>query len=321
MVDTYLPPRKLPLRSMFLDLNSYFASVEQQLDPKLRGKPVAVVPTMADTTMCIAASYEAKKFGIKCGTQVGEAKKKCPDIILMTGNHPAYVAFHEKVKAACDTVLPIDKVCSIDEMRFCLLATEGVPEVARELAIKMKNAILDQVGECITSSVGVAPNHFLAKLATDMMKPNGLVILESSDLPDRLFDLKLTEFCGINYRTKIRLNAAGIFTGKDLVLASEKKLRQAFGGVVGERFYHRLRGEPGNDDNQVDKSLSHSHVLPPDHRTEQGCRDVLLRLLHKASARLRANGLWATHMSIYVKGMSKSWGEQTALAQIGRAHV
>ena len=299
---------------MFLDLNSYFASVEQQLDPKLRGKPVAVVPTMADSTMCIAASYEAKKFGIKCGTNVGVAKQKCPDIILLTGNHPAYVAFHEKVKVACDTVLPIDKVCSIDEMRFCLLGTEGVPEVARELAMKMKNAILDQVGECITSSVGVAPNHFLAKLATDMMKPDGLVILQHFDLPDRLFDLKLTDFCGINYRTKIRLNAAGIFSGKDLVLASEQKLKVAFGGVVGERFYHRLRGEPGNNDNQVNKSLSHSHVLPPEHRTEKGCRDVLLRLLHKASSRLRANGLWATHMSIYVKGMSKSWGEQTSLA-------
>ena len=314
MVDRNLPRRKLPLRSMFLDLNSYFASVEQQLDPKLRGKPVAVVPTMADSTMCIAASYEAKKFGIKCGTNVGVAKQKCPDIILLTGNHPAYVAFHEKVKVACDTVLPIDKVCSIDEMRFCLLGTEGVPEVARELAMKMKNAILDQVGECITSSVGVAPNHFLAKLATDMMKPDGLVILQHFDLPDRLFDLKLTDFCGINYRTKIRLNAAGIFSGKDLVLASEQKLKVAFGGVVGERFYHRLRGEPGNNDNQVNKSLSHSHVLPPEHRTEKGCRDVLLRLLHKASSRLRANGLWATHMSIYVKGMSKSWGEQTSLA-------
>jgi DNA polymerase-4 len=299
---------------MFLDLNSYFASVEQQLDPKLRGKPVAVVPTMADTTSCIAASYEAKKFGVKCGTNVAVARQKCPDIIFMTGNHPAYVAFHEKVKVACDTVLPIDKVCSIDEMRFCLLGTEGVPEVARELAIKMKNAILDQVGECITSSVGVAPNHFLAKLATDMMKPDGLVILQHFDLPDKLFELKLKDFCGINYRTKIRLNAAGIFTGKDLVLASEQRLRNAFGGVVGERFYHRLRGEPGNDDNQVDKSLSHSHVLPPEHRTEKGCRDVVLRLLHKASARLRANGLWATHMSVYVKGMSKSWGVQTSLA-------
>ena len=141
MVDASLPIRNLPLRSMFLDLNSYFASVEQQLDPKLRGKPVAVVPTMADSTSCIAASYEAKKFGIKCGTNVGEAKRRCPDIILMTGNHPAYVHFHEKVKEAVDTVLPIDKVCSIDEMRFCLLATEGVPEVATEIAKKMKKVL------------------------------------------------------------------------------------------------------------------------------------------------------------------------------------
>ncbi len=314
MVDAYLPPRKLPLRSLFLDLNSYFASVEQQLDPKLRGKPIAVVPTMADTTMCIAASYEAKKFGVKCGTMVGDAKKKCPDIILLEGNHPAYVAFHERVKVAADTVLPIDKVCSIDEMRFCLLATEGVPEVARELAIKMKNAILEQVGECITCSVGVAPNHYLAKLATDMQKPNGLVILQHFDLPEKLFDLKLTDFCGISYRTKIRLNAAGLFSGKDLVLASEKELKRAFGGVVGERFYHRLRGEALDEDFQVDKSLSHSHVLPPEHRTEKGCRDVILRLLHKASARLRANGLWATHMSIYVKGMARSWSSTTSLA-------
>lgn len=314
MVDNNLPIRTLPLRSMFLDLNSYFASVEQQLDPKLRGKPVAVVPTMTDSTSCIAASYEAKKYGIKCGTNVGDAKRRCPDIILITGNHPAYVHYHEKVKEAAETVLPIDKVCSIDEMRFCLLATEGVPEVARDLATKMKKALHDQVGECITASIGVAPNHFLAKLATDMMKPDGLVILQHHDLPERLFDLNLTDFCGINHRTKIRLNAAGIFTGKDLVLASERELRLAFGGVVGERFYHRLRGEATNEDFQSDKSLSHSHVLPPDLRTDQGCRDVLLRLLHKASARLRANGLWATSMSVYVKGMARSWHEATSLA-------
>ncbi|MBI1332230.1 MAG: DNA polymerase [Armatimonadetes bacterium] len=314
MVDKNLPIRKLPLRSLYFDLNSYFASVEQQLDPKLRGKPVAVVPTMADTTMVIAASYEAKKFGIKCGTMVGDAIKKCPDIILMQGNHPAYVAYHEKVKEAVETVLPIDKVCSIDEMRFCLLATEGEPEIARQLALQMKKVLAEQVGECITASVGVAPNHYLAKLATDMQKPDGMVILQHFDLPHRLFDLKLTDFCGINYRTKIRLNAAGIFSGKDLVLASEQELKRAFGGVVGERFYRRLRGERTNDDFQVDKSLSHSHVLAPEYRTDQGCRDVLLRLLHKASARLRANGLWATHMSIYVKGMVRSWHSITSLA-------
>ena len=313
MVDKTLPTAK-PLRSMFLDLNGYFASVEQQLDPKLRGRPVAVVPTMADTTMVIASSSEAKKFGIKCGTQVGDAKRICPEIVLINGNHAAYVHYHEKVKEAVETVLPIDKVCSIDEMRFCLLGSESSPEVATELARKMKVALFEDVGECITASIGVAPNHFLAKLATDMMKPDGLVIIEEKDLPEKLFDLKLTDFCGINKRTKIRLNAAGIFSGKDLALASERQLRVAFGGVVGERFYHRLRGEATQEDWSVDKSLSHSHVLPPEHRTDKGCRDVLMRLLQKASARLRHNGLWATSMGIYVKGMSKSWHEGTSLA-------
>jgi DNA polymerase IV len=306
--------KNLPLRSLFLDLNSYFASVEQQLDPKLRNRPIAVVPTMADTTCVIAASYEAKKFGIKCGTLVGDAKRKCPEIVLMKGNHPAYVAYHHQVIDACRTVLPEDKVCSIDEMRFCLLATEGVPEVAIRLAHRMKTALLEQVGECITASIGIAPNHFLSKLATDMQKPDGLVILQSQDLPERLFELKLTDFCGINRRMKARLNAAGLFSGKDLVLASRTDMVRAFGGVIGERFFYNLKGIPSNDDHETGKSLGHSHVLPPNLRTDNGCRDVLLRLLQKASARLRANSLWTTHMHVNVHGMAKSWGVDTSLA-------
>jgi DNA polymerase IV len=307
------PQNRQPLRSLFLDLNSYFASVEQQLDPTLRGKPVAVVPTLTDSTSCIAASYEAKRFGIKCGTNVGEAKLKCPGLVVMKGNHPAYVHYHEKVKAACETVLPIDKVCSIDEMRFRLLETEAVPSVAREIAERMKIALRDQVGECITASIGVAPNSFLAKLATDMQKPDGLVILQHDDLPHRLFDLKLTDFCGINRRMKVRLNAAGIFSAKDLVLADRKELIRAFGGIVGERYWYYLRGYDTESDTQGDKSLGHSHVLPPDLRTDQGCRDVLMRLLQKASARLRANGLWATQMHLRVKGMGRSWHADSSL--------
>jgi DNA polymerase IV len=147
-----------------------------------------------------------------------------------------------------------------------------------------------------------------------MMKPDGLVILQSHDLPLRLFDLKLTDFCGINRRTKARLNAAGIFTAQDLVLASRQHLIRAFGGVIGERFYYNLRGIPSNDDHESGKSLGHSHVLPPDLRTDKGCRDVLLRLLQKASARLRANSLWATHMHVSVYGMAKSWSQDTSLA-------
>src|SRR6266446_5973668 len=106
----------MALRSLYVDLNSYFASVEQQLRPELRGQPVGVVPVMADTTCCIAASYEAKKFGIKTGTLVSEAKERCPDIQLVEARPPTYVEFHHRLVEVVESCTPVDKVYSIDEM-------------------------------------------------------------------------------------------------------------------------------------------------------------------------------------------------------------
>jgi DNA polymerase IV len=308
MVEQYLPispPSRL--KSMFMDLNAYFASCEQQLDPSLRGRPLIVAPTAGDNTSAIAASYEAKRFGIKTGTNIGLAKQLCPDVVIVKGNHAAYTAFHKRIVEVCESVLPVDKVCSIDEMRFRLLETEAPPAVARELALKMKKAIRENVGECMTASFGIATNHFLAKTATDMMKPDGLVILTADDIPSRLYELKLTDFCGINKRMKARLNAAGVFSSRQLLDLSPEEMRRAFGSVCGERYWFNLHGYEVDYETRQDQSLSHSHVLPPDLRTEEGAREVMMRLAHKATARLRANKLWATHMGIYVKGMRKSW--------------
>ncbi|MHB8907055.1 MAG: Y-family DNA polymerase, partial [Melioribacteraceae bacterium] len=114
----------MPLRNLFLDFNSYFASVEQQLNPALRNKPVAVVPTKAETTCCIAASYEAKKFGIKTGTIVSEAKKLCPGLIIVEANHRSYIEFHHKLVETVGTCLPVDQVMSVDEMVCSLIGKE-----------------------------------------------------------------------------------------------------------------------------------------------------------------------------------------------------
>src|SRR5580698_9032787 len=117
MVDVFLPISNTDrnLRYLFLDFNSYYASVEQQERPELRGKPVAVVPVMTDTTSCIAASYEAKRFGIRCGTNVGEARARCPELEVVAARSRVYVAYHEKAKQVAERVLPIDEVHSIDE--------------------------------------------------------------------------------------------------------------------------------------------------------------------------------------------------------------
>lgn len=226
---------------------------------------------------------------------------------------PLYVHYHERILAAVDTVLPVDKVLSIDEMQFKLIGTERTPQNAERLALRLKQAVRKHVGEQMTCSVGAAPNAFLAKLATDLQKPDGLVILQAGDLPDRLRGLRLTEFAGINRRMEARLQAAGIFNSDGLVDASRAELERAFGSVVGARWWYLLRGyELGLPDNER-RSLGHSHVLPPDMRSDDGAYKVLLRLAQKACARLRSNGLYASSMHLSVQGFTKSWSAKAKL--------
>jgi len=310
MVDTPLPSiardeRRLGV--LFLDVNSYFATIEQQVQPELRGKPLIVSPVDTDSTCAIAASYEAKKYGIKTGTNVGEAKRMCPNLLVVPARPSLYVHYHEKIIEAAETVLPVEKVSSIDEMHFKLIGKEREPEEARRISLKMKRALQEKAGDYITCSVGVAPNAFLAKLATDMQKPDGLVILQSQDLPEKVLGLKLTDFCGINKRMAARLQGSGVFSVEQLYACSPQQLRAAFGSIVGEKWWYLLRGyDMGADDNER-KSLSHSNVLAPNLRTDEGCREMMLRLIQKASARLRANGLWASGMGVSVHGFVKSW--------------
>lgn len=296
-----------PLRFLFLDLNSYFASVEQQEHPALRGRPVAVVPVDADTSFVIAASYEAKAFGVKTGTRVGDAKRMCPGLVVMTSTPGCYLHYHQRVLEVAESVLPVDKVCSIDEMRFRLLGRERDPEVARDLALRMKRAILEGVGECMKCSVGIAPNPWLAKVGTELEKPDGLVILTSEMLPHHLVRLKLTDLPGINRKMQGRLQAAGIFSVEDLVNRDAKALREAFGSIVGEHWWYLLRGYELGDQETKKRSLGHSHVLPPELRTDEGAKQVLLRLTQKAAARLRSQNLCAKHLELRVKGLDRSW--------------
>jgi len=295
------------LRYLFLDFNSYFASVEQQERPELRGKPVAVVPVLTDTTSCIAASYEAKAFGIRCGTNVGEARMRCPELEVVAARPKIYVAYHEKAKQVAERVLPLDQVHSIDEVSFKLLGEERNKAAACQIAVKLKEVIARAVGPYIRCSIGIAPNRFLAKVATDMQKPDGLIVLESQDLPHKLHRLDLTDFVGINFRMERRLNGGLIFTSEQLCAASRKELVHAFGSIVGEKWWYMLRGYDMGPEIHPRRSLGHSCVLAPNMRTDDACKEVLLRLLQKASARLRAEELWTESMDIDVSSPVKGW--------------
>jgi DNA polymerase-4 len=151
------------LNWLFVDLNSYFASVEQDARPELRGCPIAVVPMMADTTVCIAASYEAKAHGVRTGTTVGDAKRMCPGLVLVEARHELYVEYHHRIVEAVESCLPVTAVLSIDEMACRLMGRERPLLAAMDLGRQVKARIRERVGPMLRSSVGLATNRYLAK--------------------------------------------------------------------------------------------------------------------------------------------------------------
>lgn len=306
------------LRCLFVDLNSYFASVEQDFRPELRGKPVGVVPSMVETTCCIAASVEAKRYGVKTGTIVRDARRLCPGIILVESRAALYVQYHNAIVAAVNSVLPVSEVLSIDEMACDLSGSQTNEEKARALAGAVKVAIREQAGETLCCSIGIGPNRLLAKLASDMQKPDGLVVIRREELPRCMFGLELRDFKGIGPNMEKRFHRAGVFSVEQMYALDRRQMRHIWGGVNGERWYYQIRGDIVPEEPVQHRTIGHSHVLEPSLRHEAGARAVLERLLFKAAARLRDKRFFAGRMVVWIKSLrdrSKSlWTQEVRFA-------
>jgi DNA polymerase-4 len=291
---------------LHIDLNSFFASVEQQLHPEYRRKPTAVTATMADTGTIIAASYEAKAFGVKTGTKVAEAKRLCPGIALVEGSHTTYAKYSHEIAAAVERICPVAHTPSIDEMVCQLMGREQEPPRARQIALAIKQAIQADVGETLRCSIGMAPNRYLAKIASDMQKPDGLIGLLPSQLPRAIAHLELRDLPGVGVRTEQRLKDKGIRTMAQLLSLDRNGMHALWDSVWGDRLYHWLRGGVTGDDgapvaSDLQKSLGHSHVLGPEHRTPEGAWSVAHKLLHKAAMRLRMEHFHASTLAVTLK--------------------
>jgi DNA polymerase-4 len=289
-----------------VDLNSFFASVEQQVHPEYRNKPIAVVPSLGDTTVAIAASYEAKALGIKTGTRVSDMKKICPEIILVSGDHSTYAEYSHRIHDAVQSVCPVAHVPSIDEVCCQLIGREQEPPRTRQIALDIKQAIKDQVGNTLRCSIGMAPNRYLAKIASDMQKPDGLIGLLPSQLPRALTQLELRDLPGVGARTEMMLISKGITTMPQLLELDRDGMHKLWNSVWGDRLYHWLRGHSTGDDgapmpNDMQKSLGHSHVLGPEHRTPQGSWAVAHKLLHKAAMRLRMEKMCTGSLALTIR--------------------
>lgn len=321
-------PGGAPLRALIVDFNSYFASVEQLLEPRLRGRPVAVAPVDTDSTCCIAASREAKRFGVKTGTGVREARQLCPGLTVVESRPEEYVRLHHLLVAAVESCTHVEEVMSIDEMWCVLTGRQRGRAAAEELAREIKAAIARVAVEespvanhpvpaaaVLTGSIGMAPNAWLAKVASDMQKPDGLVVIEPGDLPHKLHALELRDFCGIGPNLERRLRACGIRTVERLCSATEKELRQAWNGVQGARVWRLLRGEEVPRPPVQKRVIGHSHVLSPGLRNDEGARAVCHRLIQKAAMRLRKAGYCAGGLQLSVRGGDSRWSDDITFAE------
>ena len=289
------------LKWLYLDFNSYFTTIEQQINPYLRNKPVVVVPSLTDYTCAIAASYEAKKIGIKTGTMIFNAKKICPKLICIKADHKKYIYYHHKLVKEINKYIPIEVVCSIDEVACKLLKNESTAKKVTSIALDIKAGIKKNVGDYINCSIGVSTNKFLAKTASNLEKPDGLKIIYKKDLPAKIIHLKLSDLTGIGKRMEDRLFLAGITTIDKLYRLSPKNMRKIWGNVQGERFWNMLRGIEVPDIITHTNTVGHSHVLHPKWRDTNFSKQILRRLILKAGSRLRRKNFFCKKLSISIK--------------------
>ena len=289
------------LKWLYLDFNSYFTTIEQQINPSLRNKPVVVVPSLTEYTCAIAASYEAKKMGIKTGTMIFEAKKVCAQLICIEADHEKYIYYHHKLIREINKHVPIEVVCSIDEVACKLMKNEAETEKIIQIALAIKAGIKKNVGDYINCSIGISTNKFLAKTASNLKKPNGLKIIYKKDIPNKILNLKLSDLTGIGQRMEKRLFLAGITNINKLYRLSPKNMRTIWGGVQGERFWNMLRGIDIPDVITNTSTIGHSHVLHPKWRNIRSSQQILRRLILKAGSRLRRKKFLCKKLSISIK--------------------
>lgn len=291
----------MALRNLAIDFDSFFASVEQQERPELRGKPVGVVSLLAETTGLIAMSMDAKKLGLKRNVRVAEARQLCPGLVIVESRPEVYIDYHRRLKAIIESCIPVKKVQSIDELE-CELTKDfaDAPDRARQLALDIKARIAAGVGPHVRCSIGIGPNWFLAKLASDIDKPDGLLVLDDTDVPEKILHLQLSAFTGIGEGIEQRLHAAGIDTVAQLYATTSAQLRAIWGSVEGARFHAWMKGERQERAPTEHSTIGHGHVLPPAGRNADTAHAVLHRLLQKAAMRLRHTGHYAGTLSLSV---------------------
>ena len=302
------------VRWLFMDMDGFFAAVEEHLRPELRGRVVGIVPVEARGTCVIASNAQAKRLGIKVGTPVREALARRPDIALVKARPAVYVRIHHDILRSVDRCAPVHKVYSIDEWAIRLGADDRRSERARALSLEIKRRLLEDFSPWLTCSIGLAGSRLLAKIGSDLDKPDGLVTLLDDDLPGRLAGLELDDLPGIAGGVLGRLHRAGVRTIGELWAISRHDARRIWGSVQGEAWWAGFHGIDEPEPRTRRRMITHAHMLAPEFRDDAGARGILLRLLCKAATRLRIYRCFAHRLHIAVRSYSgRGWEAESIL--------
>jgi DNA polymerase IV len=270
-------------QKMLLDINSCFATIEQQANPLLRGREVVVAAYENGGGCILAASREAKKLGIKTGWRVGEAQKICPNIVVLTPDVEKYRFINKSLKKILLKFSPNVSTKSIDEFAVDF---RGIKGDLKDIALKIKKEIREVLGDWITVSVGIGPNIFLAKVASNMQKPDGLTEINRDNFWEVYGKLKLVDLHGINFKTAYKLEVNGIKNPQDFYNKSRQELKSIFHSVCADYWYWRLRGfEIDDKERPFKKSFSAIFSLKIPAKNRQELAAIFYQLCLKVGRR------------------------------------
>ncbi|WP_117169291.1 DNA polymerase IV [Paraliobacillus sediminis] len=285
-----------------VDMNSFYASVEAAYDTSLKGKPLAIAGNPEERRgIVVTSSYEARAKGVKTTMPLWEAKKLCPNLIVMRPNFDRYRKASSEMFKMLAAITPCVQPVSIDEgyMDITECVALGSPI---EIAERLQKQIIDELD--IPCSIGIAPNKFLAKMASDMKKPMGITVLRKRDLATKLWPLPVDAMHGIGAKTAEKLNKVDIITIKDLIEADTYSLKRLL-GINGERLQNRANGidlRPVDPDAIYDfKSIGNSETLPEDTIDDREIQKLIRKLARKVSARLKRKEVVGQHVQITIR--------------------
>jgi DNA polymerase-4 len=304
---------------MHIDLNSCFATVEQQARPRLRGKPIAIVNRRTEKTAIVTASYEAKAMGVKVGMKLRDAKILCPDIIALESDPPKYrYVYHRLLDIMRDysahvTMKSIDEGVIDFHDSPAAIAGRDLEEIGQEIKQRLK----DEIGVWMRCNVGIATNRFLAKTAAGLHKPDGLDVITPSNLREVLVGLKLTDLTGIAGRNEKRLNSVGIFTPLDFLDADVVTLQKVvFKSVVGVWWYKRLRGWEVDDVATDIKRVGRQYVLENFDLSHKEITQRLHHLCESVGSRMRSQNKSARGIYVYAKTLERGYWHASSLSPL-----